>query len=209
MAQKNTGNELSTTINENGEIVYYAPIEINGIEDLKNYGITWDDCKTLYFGTSDPIIVYYFPTTNKALADFQWAELNVQHSKGYRSTRCNVLGKRGGLIRCPDTNQCRECPYGRRPEDRKPNIISLDRLSESGYEEAVEDRVMTAKLAWMEFEGLKKRMDAKDPNIARAIVLKEMHGYKVCEIAEELGIDERQVYYCLQQAKDIGKKHRR
>lgn len=213
MSQKITGNEQSiryaTTKNENGDTIYYAPIEIIDNEDLRNYGITWGDCKTLHFGTSDRVRVYLFPTTNKELADFQWAEINTKHSRGYRSTRCNVPGKRGGLIQCPDTNKCNECPYGRRPEDRKPNTISLDRLSESGYEEAVEDREMTARLAWMEFERLKVWMDAKDLNIAKAIILKEMHGYKVSEIAEELGIDERQVYYCLQQAKDIGKKYGR
>lgn len=213
MARTNTGNELSirytTTRTENGEIVYYAPIEIKDKNDLANYGITWDDCKTLHFGTSDCIIVYYFPTTNKRLAEFQWTELNTKHSKEYRSTRCSVPGKSGKLIRCPDTNRCRECPFGILAEDRRANYISLDQLSENGYEEAAEDRGMDMGLVKIEFESMRKIMDAKDPNIARAVVLREMYGYKVPEIARKLEINERQVYYCLQQARDIGKKYKK
>ena len=213
----NTGNvqaeielsvKLRTTTNENGEILYYAPIEIKDKEDLNNYGITWDDCKTLHFGKSDRVTVYYFPTTSKAFADSQWAELNTQHSRSYRSVRCQVPGKRKKLISCPDTNRCSACPYGRKIEERKANVISWDDLIETGYEEQTNDKELAARLAWIEFEKVKKWMDAKDPNIARAIVLKEMQGYEVPEIAQKLGITERQVYYYLQQAKAIGKKYK-
>ena len=214
---ENTGNvqteielsvKLKTTTNEKGEILYYAPIEIKDKADLANYGITWDDCKTLHFGQSDRVTVYYFPTTSKAFADSQWAELNTQHSRSYRSVRCKIQGKRKKLINCPDKNKCSACPFGRKPEDRKANIISWDELIENGYEEQTEDKELAARLAWMEFEKVKEWMDAKDPNIARAIVLKEMQGYEVSEIAQKLGITERQVYYCLQQAKTIGKKYK-
>ncbi len=214
---ENTGNvqtdielsvKLKTTTTEKGEILYYAPIEINNKADLANYGITWDDCKTLHFGESDSVTVYYFPTTSKAFADSQWAELNTQHSKSYRSVRCPVPGKGKKLIYCPDTNKCSACPFGRKPEDRKANSLSWDELVESGYEVQTEDKELAARLAWMEFEKVKEWMDAKDPNIAKAIVLKEMVGDTVSEIALKLGIKERQVYYCLEQAKAIGKKYK-
>ena len=199
--------KLTTTTDENGRPVYYFPIEIKDKADLENYDITWDDCKTLRFGESDPITVYYFPTTNKALADFHWAELNTKHSKEYRSTRCTVPGKRKKLIKCPDTNKCSSCPFGRKPEDRKPNTISWDDLIGTRYEQS-DDRETRARLAWKEFEAVKVWMDEKDPNIARAIVLKEMYGYKAKEIAELLSITEREVYSCQDQAKAIGKKYK-
>lgn len=214
---ENTGNaqteielsaKLKTTTNEKGEIVHYAPIEIKDKADLANYGITWDDCKTLHFGQSDHVTVYFLPTTNKAFADSQWAELNTEHSRSYRSVRCKVPGKRKKLINCPDTNKCSACPFDRKPEDRKANVISWDELIANVYEEQREDRELAARLAWMEFKKVKEWMDAKDPNIARAIVLKEMYGCEVSEIAEKLEIEERQVYYCLQQAKTIGKKYK-
>lgn len=217
MDRKNTGNlkttielsiKLRTSTNDNGETVYYAPIEIRDKADLANYGISWEDCKTLHFGKSDHVTVYYFPTTNKAVADMQWAELNTAHSRGYRSVRCRVPGKRKDWIVCPDTNRCDQCPYHRKPEDRLPSVISWDSLIEGGYEPESEDRDLAARLAWMEFEEVKKVMDRKDPNIARAIVLKEMHGYEVSEIAGRLHLTERQVYYLLQQAKHIGKQYK-
>ena len=217
MDRKNTGNlkttielsiKLRTGINNNGETVYYAPIEIRDKADLANYGISWDDCKTLHFGQSDRVIVYYFPTTNKKFADSQWADLNTAHSRGYRSSRCLVPGKVKPWIVCPDTNKCSRCPYHRNPEDRQASVISWDGLIESGYEPESEDRELAARLAWMEFEEVKKVMDRKDPNIARAIILKEMHGYDVSEIAAKLHLTERQVYYLLQQAKNIGKQYK-
>ena len=58
----------------------------------------------------------------------------------------------------------------------------------------------------MTFEKVRVEMDKKDENIAKAVILKEMHELKVKEIAEELGIEERQVYYYLKQARDIGER---
>lgn len=197
-----------TEVNEKGEVVYFAPIEIKDKVDLANYGITWDDCEPLPFGTSERKTVYYYPTTNKEIADMFWKELNTKHSKEYRSTRCDdVPGKRKKKIVCPDTNKCSACPYGRKPEDKKAKVISLDGLAEGGCELPTEDREMRAAEARLIFEEVKKMMDEKDENIAKVVILKEVHELKVKEIARELGIDERQVYYCLKQAKDFGMKY--
>ncbi len=198
-----------TSENEKGEIVYYAPVEVKSKEDLRCLGIQWGDCKTLHFGRSERLTVYYYPTTNKAFADMQWAELNTRHSRMYRSTRCLVPGKVKAQIVCPDTNKCSACPYHRKPEDRQTPEISWDEIIKTGYEPVSDDKNLRAFLAWMEFESIKKMMDAKDPNIARAIILKVLYNYNVQEIAESLQITVRQVYYCLQQAKQIGMLYKR
>ena len=196
-----------TEVNEKGEVVYFAPIVIKDKVDLANYSITWADYERLPFGTSERRTVYYFPTTNKEMADMFWKDLNTTHSKEYRSTRCDdVPGKRKKHIVCPDTNKCSACPYGRKPEDKKAKVISLDGLEQEGCEFAAEDREMRAVEARMTFEKVRVEMDKKDENIAKAVILKEMHELKVKEIAEELGIEERQVYYCLKQARDIGER---
>ena len=196
-----------TEVNEKGEVVYFAPIEIKNKADLANYGITWADCEPLPFGTSERRTVYYYPTTNKELADMFWKELNTTHSKEYRSTRCDdVPGKRKKHIVCPDTNKCSACPYGRKPEDKKAKVISLDGLEQEGCEFAAEDRGMRAAEARMTFEKVRVEMDKKDENIAKAVILKELRELKVKEIAKELGIEERQVYYYLKQARDIGER---
>ena len=72
----------NTSIGANGEILYDAPIEITNKEDLNNYGITWNDCRTLNFHGSEEVTVYFFKTENRALAEYQWSYLDTQHSRG-------------------------------------------------------------------------------------------------------------------------------
>lgn len=204
MAQAKTV-KLTATINESGEAVYEAPIEIRDKADLANYGITWEDCKTLRFGTSDSITVYFFKTTNRQLAEEQWRYLNAQHSKGYRSTRCMVPGKQNPLIICPDCNQCSACPYGFTAEDRQSRVISWEGMTEEGYEPSGCEMMDAA----VELDEIRKRMDQKNPDIMRAVALKELYGYTVPEIADILGISNRNVYFYLSQAREIGKKYKK
>ena len=204
MAQTNKG-KLEATINEFGETVYQAPIEIRDKADLTNYGITWDDCRTLRFGTSDGILVYFYETTNKSFAEEQWRYLNTQHSKGYRSTRCMVPGKKKPLIVCPDCNKCAMCPYGRKQEDRRARLISWEGMLEEGYElanlESADNRV--------ELDEIKELLNQNDPDILRVVILKELYGYSASEIANMIGMPERRVYYYIKQAKEIGKEYRK
>ena len=93
-----------TTVGENGEILYDAPVVIRDKADMSNYGITHDDCKYLHLGRSQRILVYFYKTPNRAFAEYQWECLNNMHSSGYNSTRCVVPGTRKPFVKCPDTN---------------------------------------------------------------------------------------------------------
>ena len=196
----------NTSIGANGEILYDAPIEIKDQADLDNYGITWDDCRTLNFHGSEKVTVYFFKTENRAFAEFQWRYLDTQHSRGYASVRCMIPGKRKAFIKCPDTVSCATCPY--RDKKQAP-IISWDGLVETGYESvgsAPVDEQVTAKL---EYEGIKAMMDAEDIRIARAFEMKILQGYTVREIAAKLKISEPRVYQLIARAKAIGKEYRK
>ncbi|MBQ6120806.1 MAG: hypothetical protein IJI59_03575, partial [Clostridia bacterium] len=57
---------------EHGELLFDAPVEIRTKEDLDFFGISWRDTKTLRFGRSERINVYYYRTENRAYADDQW-----------------------------------------------------------------------------------------------------------------------------------------
>ena len=46
-----------TSIGPNGEVLYDAPLQIRSKADLDNYGITWDDCRTLNFHGSEQMTV--------------------------------------------------------------------------------------------------------------------------------------------------------
>ena len=54
----------STSIGENGEILYDFPIEIHDEADMRNYHITDDDCKYLHFGSSEKLKVYFYRCTS-------------------------------------------------------------------------------------------------------------------------------------------------
>ena len=59
----------------------------------------------------------------------------------------------------------------------------------------------------MDIEKIITFLERRVPGIVRIIVLKEVYGYSVAEISEEVGIPERRVYYYLNLAKKIGKEY--
>ncbi len=82
-------------------------------------------------------------------------------------------------------------------------------MIESGYEAAHSiDDIHQAEVR-MELDAVCHELDKKNPQISRAIILKEYYGFSVPEIATKLGETERGVYYLLTEAKRIGKQYRR
>ena len=104
-------------------ILYDAPIQIRDQEDLDNYHISWRDCRTLSFHGSERVTVYFMKVESRSLAEYMWATLDTEHSRGYAATRCWIPGKRKLFIRCPDTASCANCPH---KEDKQPPVISWD-----------------------------------------------------------------------------------
>ncbi len=195
-------------INENGETVYLIPIVIKNRADLENYHIGWKDCKTLYFGKCKGDTVYFYQTTDKALADFHWAEINTEHSADYRKNRCKIPGKLKPLITCPDTNKCSNCPFPEYRDKHLPDDLSWERMEEDGYVVPGEDREMRRFKARMELDDVCKVISQKNPKYTMAVILKEYYGYSVEEIAKKLGDTKRNVYFYLQQATKIGKNYK-
>ena len=197
-----------TTVGENGEILYDAPVVIRDKADMRNYGITDDDCKYLHRGSSERVRVYFFKTTNRAFAEYQWEGLNNLHSSGYYSTRCIVPGTRKPFVKCPDTNKCSECPYGRTPETKQVPVVSWDGLLDSGWEPAPAESVEHQVMAKLEYQAIRFLMDAEDPRIALAFEAKELYGDSVKAIAADLGVSEPRVYQLIKRAKAIGRQFR-
>jgi hypothetical protein len=198
-----------TSIGANGEILYDCPIEIKDQADLDNFGIGWDDCKTLSFHGSEKMTVFFFKTEDRAFAEYQWGYLDTQHSSGYFSVRCMVPGKRKAFIRCRDTNKCSACPYGRTPETKQSPVVSWDGLLDSGWEPVPTASVEHQVMAKLEYEEIRSKMDAEDPRIALAFEAKELYGDSVKEIAADLGVSVPRVYQLLSRAKTIGRQFRK
>ena len=196
----------NTSVGPNSEILYDCPIKIKNQADLDNFGISLNDCRPLPFNGSERITVYFLKTENRALAEYQWAYLDTQHSRGFANTRCIIPGKRKAFIKCPDTVSCATCPY----KDRKQApIISLDGLVETGYEPTEGSLVDEQVEAKLEYESIKAMMDAKDLRIAKAFEMKVLTGLSVKEIATELGISQPRVYQLIARGKEIGEEYRK
>lgn len=197
----------NTSVGADGEILYDCPIEIKDKADLDNFGITWDDCRYLRFNGSQRMRVYFFKTENRELAEAQWSYLDTLHSSGFASTRCMVPGRKKPFIKCPTTNSCARCPYGRKPEDKQAPVISLDGLLDDGYEPAPAESVEHRVLKKIEYEEIRARMDAEDPRIALAFEGKELYGETVQELAAELGVSTPRVYQLIARAREIGRTY--
>ena len=190
---------------EHGELLFDAPVEIRTKEDLDFFGISWRDTKTLRFGRSERINVYYYRTENRAYADDQWRYLSTKHSGEYASTRCFIKGNRKKYVRCEDRIPCKNCPH---KGDRKPPFISLDELVETGYEPAAAASFEEDEMAISEYESIRTMMDQEDERIAAALEARELHGLTVKEIAAEFHLSPQRVYQLLDRAKAIGRKYR-
>ena len=194
-------------------VSHYPSISIpqvsrNTIRSLAYTVITWDDCRFLHFNGSQHMRVYFFRTENRELAEEQWAYIDTVHSSGFASMRCMVPGRKKPFIKCPTTNSCARCPYGRKPEENQSPVISLDGLLEDGYEPASAESVEHRVLRKIEYEESRARMDAEDPRIALAFEGKELYGETVQEIADELGVSAPRVYQLIARAREIGRNYR-
>ena len=195
----------NTSIGEDGAILYDAPIQIRDQEDLNNYHISWQDCRTLKFHGSERMTVFFMKVESRALAEYMWASLDTEHSRGYASVRCMIPGKRKAYIKCPDTNSCANCPH---KGDKQAPVISWDGLVESGYEPAAGASPEESAMAKSEYSSIKAAMDAEDVRISKVFEMKELLGFSVKEIAAELKLSEVRIYQMVARAKAIGREYR-
>lgn len=197
--------ETLTRLVRNGITVHFAPIEIEDRSQFEALHITQNQCRTWRIG-SEQVLIHLTPA-DEATYRFLLNELRSKHRKGYRSVRCMVPGRQKPLIRCPDTNKCSDCPYGRKPEDRDPNEISWDGLIEAGIEPKITDHTTPKAETELMYKELLDLMAREDPVIAKAYNWKEHLGYDVKEIANKLQLSDRQVRYLLQKAETIRAKY--
>lgn len=92
MAKKVKGNCTQSQSKE--KKLYVAPVRIVNRQDLKNYGITWKDCVRLHIGVIETVNVYMSKTDKPNLANYFWNELNAEHHRNSRGTRCILRSRR-------------------------------------------------------------------------------------------------------------------
>lgn len=192
-------------LRKRGVEIYAAPIEIEHREQLTTLGIAWEQCRSWYIG-SEKVTVHLTPA-DEATYYFLLGELRTRHRNEYRSRRCQIPGKNKPLIMCPECNRCSECPYPEIRDKHDANIISWDSIIESGSEGETDNRMAEQLQAKLEYEEIRRLMDAENPIITQVFEMKERDGYSTAEIADKLCLTPRNVYYYLSRAKAIGQKY--
>lgn len=188
------------TMMASGEPIFLAPIKIEIREQLDNLHTTAAGCRKWHVG-AEAVTVKLTPC-NEAIYDMMVSILRTEHRDGVRKSRCVVRGKRGGTIRCDERNKCRECPYGRKPEDREYQEVSWDALVETGFDPGADDTTSGSVLFDMAVEDARRQMAAEDPRLVTVYdMLEDKKG--IPEIMTALGVSQRTVYYLISRCRQI------
>lgn len=188
-----------------GVEIFEAPIEIESADQLHAMGLTWEQCRTWYFGTKR-VIVHLTPSDEETYR-FLRDELRAKHRDEYRERRCMIPGKLKPLIPCPETNSCKNYPYPQHRDNQLPDLCWDDYVATIS-EVAQPDPEFQIMEGMAAIADVIKTISAQNPKFAQAIVLKEYYGLSVAEIAEKLDDTPRNIYFYLDQARKIGQQYK-
>lgn len=194
-----------TSVSETGQILYDAPVPIRDEADLANYHIQWSDCKTLRFGGGEKITVYFLAVESREVAEYLWTNINTEHTRRFTERRCFIPGQRKEWIRCPRCNSCEKCPH---KYDRKPPVISYDRLEEVNYEPEVTKSAEEVAMEKLQYQEISKLLSAVDDRLAGVVEAKVLREESVKIIADRLGVKASRIYQMLDRVKEIGEDYK-
>lgn len=184
------------------EPIFLAPIRIEIREQLQNLHVTSDHLRTWRVGAE--LVTVKLTPCNEEIYDLMVNILRAEHRDGVRKSRCLVRGRRGKLVRCDENNRCSQCPYNLRPEDRQPQEVSWDDLTDKGFDPGAEDTTSGPVLFDMGVDAAKAQLSAEDP---RLLIVYEMLEDKqsISDIQTALGVSQRTVYYLIARCREIVK----
>ena len=186
-----------------GTVVFAAPIEIENEGQLEALGITKAQCCTWYVGEIG-ITVHLTPADEETY-EYLLKSLRAKYLKEHRERRCQIPGKKKTLIMCPECNKCDACPFPEYCDRWTASPLSLDIMIENGNEIPCTEEGFEQVEQRDEVQAICEAIRAENPKYLRAIVLKEIVGMSVQEIAERMNETARNVYYYIERAKEIGR----
>lgn len=184
------------------EPIYLAPIRVEFREQLESLHTDYAHCKTWHVGAE--VVTVKLTPCNEAIYDMMVNILRSEHRDGVRKSRCLVRGKRGKLVRCDENNRCAQCPYKLRPEDRLPQEVSWDDLTDKGVDPGAADSTSAPVLFDMAVEDARRQMAAEDPRLVTVYDMLDEHK-SVNDIMAALGISQRRVYQLIARCREIVK----
>ena len=183
---------------------FFVPCEVfkNEKERMES-GFPGENCRYFSFPSGKRALVGFIKTKIKpseVLVKDLWISINRQLNEWHRNSRCQIPGKHGILIRCPDSNKCSNCPFGFKAEDRQLTIVNYSEPEELTIGISEQDDIENV----MDLEVISKEINRKDPKAGRVFDLLAFHGYQLEDIAREERLTERQMRYILNKIKKFG-----
>ena len=108
------------------------------------------------------------------------------------------------LVRCDENNRCAQCLYNLRPEDRIPQEVSWDHLTDKGVDTGAADSTSAPVLFDMAVEDARRQMAAEDPRLVTVYDMLDEHK-SIDDIMAALGISQRRVYQLIARCREIVK----
>ena len=202
--------KTESEINYSRELRWNAPIEIEDDSQFEIAGMQEYPVRTWRVGQKQVKVVLV--PSDEETYKYMIRELRAKYLEDHRLMRCQVPGKGGRLIRCPETNKCARCPWGVSPADRQSWLISLsafcgDEEGEGACElpfASDSDTAGEAETAIF-LEMLKVHLANVDRSLVPVLELK-LAGYRVEEICRKLSIPQSTVYKRLGQIRKGAKE---
>ena len=196
--------ETLAALTARGAVVFAAPIEIESEEQLEVLGITKAQCCTWRIG--DIGVTVHLTPADRETYEYLLRDLRGKYRKEQREKRCHIPGKLKPLIKCPYRNRCDDCPFPEYSGRWPISPLSLDILTENGFEIPCTEEGFEQVEMRDEAQAICEAIRAENPKYLRAILLREIAGLTVQEIADRMQDTPRNVYYFLDRAKEIGRK---
>ena len=146
---------------------FFIPCEVfrNERERMES-GFPSENCRYVSFPSGKRALVGFIKTSIRPsdnLVKDLWNSINRQLNEWHRNSRCQIPGKHGILIRCPDSNKCSNCPFGFKAEDRQLTIVNYSEPEELTIGISEQDDIENV----MDLEVISKEINRKDPKAGR------------------------------------------
>lgn len=166
---------------------FFIPCEIFRNErERRESGFPEENCRYVSFPSGTRALVGFIKTRirpNDVLIKDLWNSINRLLNEWHRNSRCQIPGKPGILIRCPNSNKCSDCPFGVKAEDRQLTIVNYSEPEELAIGISELDGIENE----MDLKVISKEINRRDPKAGRLFDLLAFHGYQLEDIASMEG----------------------
>ena len=115
---------------------YSIPMEVTA-ETIRDFGIDPKDVKTVKMRGRKFKCIFVPATKEQYLAYMQ--PLEAEWKQDECEGRCQVKGKSGKLVRCPESNKCENCKYGKTVVKEINKPASMKYLAEKNFDPSFDD----------------------------------------------------------------------